>query len=476
MAENQVDSTQKNKALEAQIQELQARLDEARETLRAISTGEVDALVVYGEHSERIYTLQGADHAYRTMVESIHEGAATIKADGMILYCNKRLAEMLETPLETLLGSSFHNYIYPHEQETFHELVRKGLESNGRAEFNVICYRGATIPVLISASAAEIEGRRAICLVITDLTEQKQSLSRERQLQVRLMEQREEERVRIARNLHDGPLQELISISYTIQAIVQTDPGQGQISSGDLRPVLENIKKLSGDLRAVCNELRPPQTVRFGLAKAIQYHVEEFSVKYPDLKIHLDLASDGLSLPREITGALFRIYQECLNNIIRHANATEVTIRFSLDNNRIRLEIEDNGQGFQIRSDWGEFAREGHLGLMGMRERAEEVGGKIVINTNNGGGTKVRVEVPVYRQPELAARDRIIRLFVGAMQPGQGRVYEQPNRYRQRRPVRRAVWFYGRATLPASFCFRSPRSSAGCIAPTKNRPCFAVAY
>lgn len=394
MTENHDDLLLKINTLKSEKQELQIRLQEAEEALRAISTGEVDALVVYGDEGERIYTLQGADYAYRVMVESIHEGAATIKEDGTILYCNKRLAEMLERPLETVLGTSFFHYIHPPAHETFRELARKGGESHARAEFNLLRAISLPIPVLITASATDVEGRRGICLVVTDLTEQKQAIAREKELQIRLMDQREEERVRIARNLHDGPLQDLIALSFTLQAMGTN--GQGQAIGSDLFAVREGILKLAGELRTVCNELRPPSTIRFGLAKAIQYQSEEYHSKYPQLIIHLDLGKDKQNIPKEISAVLFRIYQECMNNVIRHAHATEIKVKLRVERQSVLLEVQDNGQGFNPPSDWVELAREGHLGLVGMRERAEAVGGSIEVVSGSPKckGTTIQVEVP----------------------------------------------------------------------------------
>src|SRR5580693_9794543 len=87
-------------------QKMQARLEELEETLRAIRSGEVDALVVSGPEGDRVFTLEGADHPFRVMVETINEGAATLTAEGVFLYANSRLAEMVKLPLEKLIGSS----------------------------------------------------------------------------------------------------------------------------------------------------------------------------------------------------------------------------------------------------------------------------------------------------------------------------------------------------------------------------------
>src|SRR5512138_744077 len=95
----------------AENQQLRARLEEAEETLRAIRSGEVDALVVSTPDGERLFTLQGADHSYRALVERMNEGALTLTSDGMILYANQRFAAMLKAPLEKVIGSQVEEWI-----------------------------------------------------------------------------------------------------------------------------------------------------------------------------------------------------------------------------------------------------------------------------------------------------------------------------------------------------------------------------
>lgn len=397
MTRDVADLHQKITALEAQNRALQLRLSEAQDALNAISTGEVDALVVYGDGGERIYTLQGADYAYRVMVESIHEGAANINQDGVILYCNKRLSEMLEMPLETVLGSSFQHYLLTEEKDDFDLLIQKGLNHYGRAEFQLSCRSETTIPVLISASAAEVDGRRGVSLVVTDLTEQKQAMKRERELQIRLMNQREEERQRIARNLHDGPLQNVIGMNYALQLMMTPEeehPRCAEKIDPGLMAIREGLVNLAVELRSVCNELRPPSTIRFGLAKAIQYHTDEVLSKHPDLVVSLELAGNDRSIPEDVSTVLFRVYEECIRNVLRHSGATKVNVRLFLDEFSTMLEIQDDGKGFRAPIDWIELAQDGHLGLVGMRERIESVGGRLRVLSGKGTGTSIQVEVP----------------------------------------------------------------------------------
>src|SRR5690242_17900621 len=101
------------KKMDAELERLRQRLAEAEETIEAIRSGEVDALVVGGADGEQIYTLRGADHPYRLLLQEMNEGAATLMADGTLLYCNKRFAEMLGAPLEKVIGLRLDEFVDP---------------------------------------------------------------------------------------------------------------------------------------------------------------------------------------------------------------------------------------------------------------------------------------------------------------------------------------------------------------------------
>jgi len=155
------------------IEDLQARLQDAEELTLAISHGEVDALVVSGPQGEQVFTLDGADHAYQVMVETMSEGAVTIGQDGLILYSNRRFADMLKAPLQKVLGRSIYSAIEPTHLATFRALLHQGL---GSSEISLLAENGTSLPAYVSLSVLEIdEGQKAWCLVVTDLTEQKRS-------------------------------------------------------------------------------------------------------------------------------------------------------------------------------------------------------------------------------------------------------------------------------------------------------------
>jgi PAS domain S-box-containing protein len=163
--------------LAVEVRDLQTRLLEAEETLRAIRRGEVDALVVEGTRGDQIYTLRGADHSYRIFLEAMHEGAATLTTDGIILYCNRRFAEMVQMPLEDVVGHTLRGFVREADRGELAGALREGLNGTGKREL-AFQVDAEPMPVYLTASALPLdddEGEQAICLVVTDLTEQKRS-------------------------------------------------------------------------------------------------------------------------------------------------------------------------------------------------------------------------------------------------------------------------------------------------------------
>ena len=161
-------------ALAAEIEELRARLVEAEDTLQAISRGEVDALVVEGPRGEQVFTLEGADHSYRIFLEEMHEGAVTLTAGGVILYCNRRFAEIVGTPLEEVIGRSLFRFVREADRAELDSILRAGLNGSGKGEMAFLS-RGEPAPVYLAASTLRLDEVEAVCLVVTDLTLQKRN-------------------------------------------------------------------------------------------------------------------------------------------------------------------------------------------------------------------------------------------------------------------------------------------------------------
>jgi PAS domain S-box-containing protein len=161
------------KQLLEELEELRIRLEEAEETLSAIRSGEVDAIVVSGPQGDQVFTLTGAERAYRVLIETMNEGATSLNQEGLIIYCNQRLSEMIKTPLEKVIGAPMRQFIRASDLPVFNSLMEKGLLKSGKGEVAFIKNDGTVLPVLLSVSALQRDNTNVCSIVVTDLTAQK---------------------------------------------------------------------------------------------------------------------------------------------------------------------------------------------------------------------------------------------------------------------------------------------------------------
>jgi PAS domain S-box-containing protein len=164
----------KNNTMQARIQELEWRLEEANDTLEAVRTGQVDALVVNSQDGTSLYTLKSADHAYRIFIERMAEGAVTLNAFGLIVYSNSRFASMVGQPLVNVIGSSFSEFILQDNKQAFTYLLEKGWHENVKGEVELTIAHGH-IAVQLSISPLQVEGITSLNVIVTDLTLQNKS-------------------------------------------------------------------------------------------------------------------------------------------------------------------------------------------------------------------------------------------------------------------------------------------------------------
>lgn len=200
----------------------------------------------------------------------------------------------------------------------------------------------------------------------------------------------EDERKRIARELHDSTGQSLTSLMLGLRTLSHArDQSEIQLRTEELRDI---AAQTLDEVHTLALQLRPSILDDMGLAAALERHVADCRNRYP---IRIDLAMRGLNgkrLPPEVETALYRIAQEALNNIARHAQAQTASVLLEREDDSVRAVIEDDGVGF----DPTAAARtDGRLGLYGMRERAELLGGRLTIESAAGQGTSLFVEIPV---------------------------------------------------------------------------------
>jgi signal transduction histidine kinase len=222
-----------------------------------------------------------------------------------------------------------------------------------------------------------------------------------RQLLARAITAQEEERVRIARDLHDGTGQVLASLVINLEAIERSLGPEAPMIQERLARTRILTEQTTADIRRLIADLRPGALDELGLVAAIRWWVENH---LEPLGIAFDLQAEGLAnnrLPEELETVLFRLTQETIGNVIRHAGATRVDIYLSRCKGRVYLVIEDNGRGFDPSTVQPAPDGTQGLGLAGIRERASLVGGQVRISSQPGHGTRVEVTVPVLEEARL---------------------------------------------------------------------------
>jgi signal transduction histidine kinase len=303
-----------------------------------------------------------------------------------------------------MLGQSVHRFI----PERFRQTHLEGFRDFGRTNLEkwwvgilggVTALRadGEEFPIEAAISQVEIGGRKLYTIILRDITERKQAEeqlrnSREqlRALAAHLESVREDERARIAREIHDELGQVLTGLRMDLSWVVSRLPGDEAALMERSRSMLTLIDTTIRLVRRIATELRPGVLDDLGLVAAIEWQAQEFQTR---TGIACEFASNqaDLVLAPELGTAAFRICQETLTNVARHAHATRVHIRLEAEAGQLVLTVADNGRGITEQ----ELANRTSLGLLGMRERALLLGGQVSIGGKPGEGTTVTVRIPL---------------------------------------------------------------------------------
>jgi PAS domain S-box-containing protein len=356
---------------------------------------------LHAEITERLSAKQAlamSEERFRSIFESVTVGVKVLDLEGRILQTNRAFQSMIGYTDEELAGNYFHKFLYPEDVrkaiKLFQDVKHHGT-STFRFEHRTLHKDKSTVWVktifTVIKKANDDQSPVFVVGIVENITEQKRIELEMAELNNRLQASMELERLRLAQELHDSPMQSLYSAIYRIEEIRGNADPQLKEALGDVKQHIQNVLQ---DLRATAKELRPPTIFNFGLENAIRSHANDIVEKHPNLDIHLSLAHDRQILPEKVRLAMFRIFQQSLANVIRHARATEVHVRFSFDAEEANLEITDNGRGFEVPSNWIDFVRQGHYGLAGAAERANALGGVFKVQSNPGNSTTIRVTIP----------------------------------------------------------------------------------
>ena len=342
--------------------------------------------------------LAGVEKQYQSIFENSSDAIWVHDLEGNILTANEATSRLLGLSQKELANVNMSRFL-PHESLHISRKVQKKL------------LQGEAIDNPYELKLSRDERTEAILRLTTNLLSNgkrplgfqhiARDVTKERRAQENLIfyaqqvtKAQEEERKRIARELHDDTAQRLIALSHQLEDFIHS---KTNLSTDDLKflsTLRQQAKEALREVRHFTQDLRPPMLDDLGLLPALEWLTDDLK-QQSGLEVELKVIGTQRRLNPEAELLLFRIFQEASNNVRRHAKASKIEMTLEFNEDRMRATISDNGVGFKPPKSLGELSRIGKLGLLGIEERAQLLGSSLKIKSEPGDGTTVIVEAPV---------------------------------------------------------------------------------
>lgn len=320
----------------------------------------------------------------------------TTMDEGRFIDINESFLNMSGYTRDEVLGRTAHQ-LSVWEQPEARQLYIKALREKGSVKDMEMRFRtksGAIRTLLLAAELVDTDGQKCILVSSADVTELKQAEQRLSELSARLLQAQEQERRRIARELHDVTAQGIGLILFNLAYIRNSAPQLAEPARTKLEESISLGEQALREIRTLSYLLHPPLLDQAGLITAIQWYVKGFSERSGIRVEFVESGSEGHRMPPEIEHTLFRVVQECLTNITRHTTSAtaEITLRRSAD--QVTLEVRDHGtEGNVVSPVNGDTIESIGVGVPGMRHRLNQLGGELSV-TSDSTGTTVTATVP----------------------------------------------------------------------------------
>lgn len=374
---------------------------------------------IIADRAQLLESLRRSDEQYRMFAENAQDMVFILDRGGRFLYVNPACREILGYEPDEMTGRYFGEFVTPESWATATAEVKHASSRRERnAEYTWVIQRKdgeyATLHVRASLVYRDFDLYRHQGIardpstenrLKEQLREQGRELSQSRSRSERMREYlavanraQEEERARIARDIHDGAVQYLVALRRRLDLFrreyLKSSPSQaGQQALADIDSLLDTATQ---DLREFARNLRPPVLDDFGLVSACEWLADQTAKE--GIRVVFAPTGDIRRLSEDVEVTAFRVVQESLANAVKHSRATQVEVDLEFLADALRIIVRDNGQGFEIPEGVGALGRAGQMGLVGMFERAEMMGGSIDLQSAIGKGTVLTVSIPLKAQ------------------------------------------------------------------------------
>jgi PAS domain S-box-containing protein len=354
-------------------------------------------------------TLPDTAHPYFVLLDAMADGAVLLKADGAILFANRSFVSMAGASLETLRGSPIQLIAAPPDRAALEAFLREGHLDRTAREFLMTPARRPAVAVAITltalpsdASVSSFAGNASVLLaIVTDLTHSHAAEATRRGLMKQLISAEADERRRVARELHDETGQSLTALLVGLRAIAEMSE-RPEVREAAMR-LRDVAAQTIDDVGRLARGLHPAVLDDKGLGAAARRYAGDYVRLYGTPVEFSGGVVDAPRLPPLTAGTMYRIIQETLTNIARHADAAKVRIKLTRSPSTLDLMVSDDGAGFDVRS--AKEAMKG-LGLRGMDERVTLLGGTLRIVSKPGSGTEILVSLPLAPRPATSRKGR----------------------------------------------------------------------
>ncbi len=342
--------------------------------------------------------LRKSQESYKDLFEGAYDAIFVHDVEGNIQAANKAAARLNGYPVEELLGMNIKSFLSDESLHLAREVQDKLTKHEPVAmpyEQRIIKKDGSEAICLLATSLISSNGEpKGFQSIARDVTEEKRMQENLRYYLQQITKAQEEERRRMARELHDDTAQQLVVLARKLDNLLCNADRLSQQDITFLEGIRQQTDEILDGVHRFCQDLRPSILDDLGLLPALQSLTSDLTEHF-GIPIAMGSAGSVRRLSPETELVLFRIAQEGLRNVCRHSEASRSWIMLEFSDDKVVLTIKDNGKGFKLPDRVEDLAAVGKLGLAGMQERARLIGGKLTIESELGEGTTVSAEIPI---------------------------------------------------------------------------------